>query len=140
MLSPLVVALQGFTSTPLAIALQGFVVIEVPLQVTDGGGGGYVRRKVKAARRLNDFLDKVLREERVEELVEDAVEAAKELAEEKQSASSALTEFAEDFAEERNLPDIREVVQKALAAVERELKERELEEEEEFVVLTLLFS
>ena len=138
MLSPLVVALQGFTSTPLAIALQGFVVIEVPLQVT--GGGGYVRRKVKAARRLNDFLDKVLREELVEELVEDAVEAAKELAEEKQSARSALTEFVEDFAEEQNLPDVREVVRKALAAVERELKERELEEEEEFVVLTLLFS
>ncbi len=139
MLSPLVIALQGFTSTPLAIALQGFVVIEVPLQVT-GGGGGYVRRKVKAARRLNDFLDKVLREELIEELIEDAVEAAKELAEERQSARSALTEFAEDFAEEQNLPNVREVVQKALAAVERELKERELEEEEEFVVLTLLFS
>lgn len=139
MLSPLVVALQGFTSTPPAVALQGFVVIEVPLQVT-GGGGGYVRRKVKAARRLNDFLDKVLREELVEELVEDAIEAAKELAEGKQSARSALTEFVEDFAEEQNLPDIRGVVQKALAAVEQELKERELEEEEEFVVLTLLFS
>lgn len=141
MLSPLVIALQGFTSTPLAVALQGFVVIEVPLQVTGGGGGGgYVRRKVKAARRLNDFLDKVLREELVEELVEDAVEAVKELAEEKQSVRSALTEFVEGFAEERNLPDIREVVRKALAAVERGLKERELEEEEEFVVLTLLFS
>ena len=89
---------------------------------------------------LNDFLDKVLREELVEELVEDAVEAVKELAEEKQSARSALTEFVEDFAEEQNLPDVREVVRKALVAVERELKERELEEEEEFVVLTLLFS
>ena len=139
MLSSLVIALQGFTSTPLAIALQGFVAIEVPLQVT-GGGGGYVRRKIKAARRLNDFLDKVLREELVEELVEDAIEAAKELAEERQTARVALAEFAEDFAEEQNLPDVREVVRKALAAVERELKERELEEEEEFVVLTLLFS
>ncbi len=105
MLSSLVVALQGFTSTPLAIALQGFVVIEVPLQVTGGGGGWYVRRKVKAARRLNDFLDKVLREELVEELVEDAVEAVKELAEEKQSARSALTEFVEETHKE--MPDVR---------------------------------
>lgn len=139
-LSAYSVATQGLTAAPLVIALQGFVVVEVPLVVSGGGGGGRVREKVKAARRLNDFLDRVLREEIEAELVEDALEAAKALSSEGASTREALTEAVEEFAEERSLPDVRAIVSKALAAVEEQLRKREAEEEEEFIVLKLLFS
>ena len=140
MLSPLSISLQGLTFAPLAVALQGFVVVEIPLQVSGGGGGGLVRRKIKAARKLNDFLDRVLREELHAELVEDALEAAKELAEEAQTTREAFTEAAECFAEALLVPDINLVVTKALAAVEEELRKREAADEEEFIVMHLLFS
>ena len=141
MLSPLSISLQGLTFAPLAVALQGFVVVEIPLQVSGGGGGGgLVRRKIKAARKLNDFLDRVLREELHAELVEDALEAAKELAEEAQTTREAFTEAAEDFAEALLAPDINLVVTKALAAVEEALRKREAADEEEFIVMHLLFS
>lgn len=141
-LSAYSIATQGLTAAPLVIALQGFVVVEVPLEVSGGGGGGggRVREKVKAARRLNDFLDRVLREEIEAELVEDALEAAKALSSEGASTRKALTEAVEEFAEERSLPDVKAFVSKALAAVEEQLRKREAEEEEEFIVLKLLFS
>lgn len=139
-LSAYSVATQGLAAAPLVIALQGFVVVEVPLVVSGGGGGGRVREKVKAARRLNDFLDRVLREEIEAELVEDALEAAKALSYEGASTREALTEAVEEFAEERGLPNVRVIVSKALAAVEAQLRKREAEEEEEFIVLKLLFS
>ena len=139
-LSAYSVATQGLTAAPLVIALQGFVVVEVPLVVSGGGGGGRVREKVKAARRLNDFLDRVLREEIEVELVEDALEAAKALSSEGVSIREALTEAVKEFAEERSLTDVRTIVSKALAVVEEQLRKREAEEEEEFIVLKLLFS